>query len=131
MIIRQNILFSLFWLSLLVLFGHVVNLKFSFYYTTWFADVIMHFLGGALIAGLGIFFFTFIFDLKKDDIKSVMILGFLSALSVGALWEVWEVYSGFSVVSIDDFDTIKDLIMDSLGSFFASYVLYKNLKDIK
>lgn len=93
-------------------------LSLSLYWTVIWFDIMMHFLGGALIALITLFF---IYDPKFfnfSDKKPVVI--FFTAISItliiGMGWELWELYMKFADVYADRLDTGLDLIMDTLGA---------------
>ncbi len=87
----------------------------------------MHFLGGALISLITLFFIYdskfFNFSIKKPIIIFSAAIGM--TLIIGLSWELWELYMGFADIFEDRFDTTLDLIMDTLGAI-AAYLYSKD-----
>lgn len=115
-------------LSIILLILNAFALKFHLYFTTWWADNINHFLGGAVFAlvfyNLGLYI-----NYQKDlsRIKSNILI-ILAILIVGVLWEVFEWYFELTFVSDTDYwsDTILDVIMDTIGGILMlKYIITK------
>jgi hypothetical protein len=119
-----------FWPSFFVLVGvallHWIACVYDFYETTWWADTIMHFLGGL---------WTYLFILWVSHTQyGVKLLPYTSArnlliiiLFVGVAWELLELALGFTNVSDPryPFDTPKDLVMDMLGAVVGLFFFKK------
>lgn len=112
-----------FWLSILIAILHYIALELFLYWTVSWFDILMHFLGGFLIAIFTIFILYSYSDfesLKKHRIFLVsLVLG--ATLVIGLGWELWELFVGFTDVIEDLNDTIMDVIMDTVGAFAAIY----------
>lgn len=115
---KRVLLAEIFFIGISVAVLHKMALSLSLYWTVIWFDVMMHYLGGALIALITLFF---IYDSKFfnfSDKKPVVI--FFTAISttliIGMGWELWELYMKFADVYEDRFDTGLDLIMDTLGA---------------
>ena len=121
MIFKKPLLIEIFALAIIVAFFHYLALTFYLYWTVEWFDILMHFLGGALVALLSMFIFytSGYLNFPKEHFLSVfaMILG--SVLLVGLVWELWELFVGFTDVLVDQGDTILDLIMDIIGGIVA------------
>lgn len=87
----------------------------------------MHFLGGALIALITLFFIYdpkfFNFSIRKRIVIFSAAIGM--TLIIGLGWELWELYMGFADLFEDRFDTGLDLVMDTLGAI-SVYLYSKN-----
>lgn len=112
----------------------------DFYYKFWWWDLVLHTSSGFL---LGIAGFVMLFLLNQTDRFPVgmkpsflCIFGVTFAVTLGVLWEIFE----FSVDSIwpavnmqsretGVFDTMKDLIVDTLGAVVVAITGYAYLKN--
>ncbi|GMU73981.1 MAG: hypothetical protein AMXMBFR44_1800 [Candidatus Campbellbacteria bacterium] len=116
---RKNILlYTLPVVSLLLLVLDRVAQDNFFYWTYWWYDIMMHFLGGFLVAGIALWFFVRFFRTEHTKAFHALIVAVLSVLTVGLGWEYFEFFSGSlslqegSVIG----DTALDLVMDTLGA---------------
>jgi len=116
--VNRILLFEIFFIGIVVAVFHKIALSLELYWTVFWFDILMHFLGGALIALIALFFIYdkhfFNFEVKNKFI--IFSIAVTSTLIVGLSWELWELYVGFTDIHLDKFDTILDLIMDFLGS---------------
>jgi hypothetical protein len=111
---------EIFWLSLLISVMHYAALKFFYYWTISWYDILMHLMGGFLIALIAIYILINFFHsaiLEDKKITAILILSFV--LIVGLGWELWELFLGFTDVIADRFDTLIDILMDFIGGYFA------------
>lgn len=108
-------LISLSALYLLHLFGISNHL----YLNIWYYDLIAHFLGGICLA------LSALYILKSP--KHIIWITFV----LGIVWELYEIYfnlTGHPFGSYEyNIDTIKDLILDTLGALSVWYIA-KNKK---
>ena len=117
-------------LSLLVFFIFILNTlaqKFYWYYSIWYFDMIMHFLGG-LWLGL---VFVWLFLVKKavsQNISSLVDLKLitkilLGVLIIGVFWEIFEfIFNNILAgTSFDSLDTISDIFCDLTGGAFVIF----------
>jgi len=88
--------------------------------------MMMHFLGGAWIAVVALWFFYFSGHLKtKIKTSRAIFIAITSAIIIGILWEVYELIIGLTLWPEDSFDTITDVVMDTLGAMFSyMYFIY-------
>jgi len=101
---------------------HFLAQKFHWYFSLWWFDMPMHFLGG-LWLGL---FFIYWFSFKEPSFRYIM--GLLSfVFIIGMFWEFFELYfinyvgqNSFSLL-----DTISDLFFDLSGGLCAMLYLWK------
>ena len=104
--------------SLIVFFFLINSLANYFYwfYSIWWFDMPMHFLGG-FWWGL-----VFVWFYRVEEISPASIFGIiLSVLFVGVLWEIFEFffYNFIAQNSFNILDTISDVCLDLAGAFFA------------
>jgi len=107
-------------------FIFIVNtlaLKFYWYSSIWYLDIIMHFLGGLW---LGIFFIYAYVRSARTNISIPYLLVFV--FFIGLLWEFFElgVYNYIGGNAFDALDTFTDLCFDLVGGWVA-YLLYVRL----
>lgn len=114
---RKQLLHSLLPLSILLSLLNFTALKFHLYWTTWWMDVINHFLGGVIITI--IFFVICLFADADFNPKKYFPKLILFAIAIGVLWEVFEVYFGLTFVDRQGYwqDTTLDMVMDMVGMF--------------
>ena len=128
---RKKLLRPLFFLMLLIFTANSLALAFHWYYSIWWFDMLMHFLGG-LWEGL-----FFIWFFSSPDIGESLRLSpepknftrlitktVLFVLLIGVLWEFFEFFTN-NYIGSDPFnilDTVSDIFFDLAGGTFA--VLY-------
>lgn len=93
------------------------------YFLWWWADIVMHFLGGFFIA-LGILWFVrFEVPISIRHRVPLFFTTLIGVLLVGVAWEVFErVFGAYGAVNYV-FDTTIDLMMDVVGMLVA-YVIF-------
>lgn len=123
-------------LGLVVIFSllHFSALFLHLYWTVWWFDNAMHFLGG-FIGGLIVIWFLFdsgIFYKRVPSLLIPFLLVLLLALIVGVAWEIFEYVNGIAK-STEEYipDTFRDIVFDVLGGAFASLVGFKQIFRIK
>lgn len=92
----------------------------------WFYDIILHFLGGVCVS-LALFCICKLFKINfiLNNIWQIILFTFI----IGFGWELFELI--YDIAGHDfgtrayNIDTVKDLIMDTLGGSLALY-FYKN-----
>jgi uncharacterized membrane protein YjdF len=120
----------------------------SFYYKVPHWDTVLHAFSSAMIGALGFSVVKLLNDSEKVQINLspifVAIFAFSFALAIGALWEVYEFsFDKLLGLNMQKFafadgtprigrdalsDTMKDLIVDSLGALATSITGYISLK---
>lgn len=115
---------TIFFLTI-IFFSNLIGIYFGMY-TTWWFDMLHHFLGGFFVAMLMVHYLA---DAKPSSVikKCLIILGATSF--IGVVWEFAEYLAaqtliellytnfGFHAYFIGDLDdTINDLLMDILGA---------------
>jgi hypothetical protein len=118
---------TIFWTFALVLFfiviAHFWGSSRSWYFTKWWFDVVLHFLGGFWL------FTTFLHisnriktdTLRKQSSLNVFLYGMVFVITIGVLWEVFEYVLGVAMTKGNYlFDTLSDLANDVLGGALAA-----------
>lgn len=109
----RKLLFFQLYTALAIGVLHFLGFRFSLYWLFPWYDVIQHFLGGAFVAIVAIWF------LAEQEKNPRLLLVFGSVLAVGVAWEVFEVIAGIPRESNYVFDTSLDLVMDVVGAVSA------------
>ncbi len=130
---RRPLLVELFFSAVVVAGLHYVALTFSLYWTTDWFDILMHFLGGAVIGlGAAFVFFTSGYLPVTQQIRNfalILLVMIFSVLVVGLAWEVWELFAGFTDRFNELPDTILDIVMDTLGGIAAFYYVKRKINE--
>lgn len=120
----------------------------SFYYHIPHWDTILHTFSGGMLGALGFSFITILNGTEKVPVNlSPIFVGFFAfcfAVTLGAIWEFYEFFAdGILGTNMQKFalengekligrnavmDTMKDLVVDSVGAFVASVIGYISLK---
>jgi uncharacterized membrane protein YjdF len=89
-----------------------------FYWRFWWYDIMMHFTGGILIGGLILWGILRVRpNVSRGNLLLMLVIG---TIIVGIGWEVMEYMGGITQGEAGYvFDTVKDLIMDTLGGLVA------------
>ncbi len=117
-------------LASLVIFISLVNflaLKFHWYYSMWWFDMPMHFLGGMWV-GLFVIWFLAERDLSAKEIGQVILGVFVVAFA----WEVFEFVLNAETVknTFDLRDTVSDLFFGLSGGFTAIFYVFLRIMNI-
>jgi|SRR3989338_307448 len=118
---RKNLLKLL---GSLVFFIFVLSLlanKFHLYYSVWYFDIIMHFLGGVWLGLVAVYLFT------SEALPSHPILKMLFfVLVIGFGWEVFEFlfHNYIAQAPFDIFESSSDIFFDLLGGLCAILYLW-------
>ncbi len=102
---------------------HLLAISFHLYWTFWWYDIILHFLGGVFIGLLSLWlrFFSGYFGTPRIPARTrVFYFVGVSVLTIGIGWEVFERVLGHTW-SVEGYwlDTILDVILDFLGGIVA------------
>lgn len=107
------------------------------FFVMYYIDVIPHFIGGIAcgFAGTSIYRLTGLTTggatVWEKNIELGVNIGF--GLCIGAFWEIYEIVAGYAALEISFgfryyiFSTGKDILMDSLGAWVATYLVYSSL----
>jgi hypothetical protein len=119
-LVTKNLVFILVVSSVLFAMNFLA-IKADLYWTTDWADIISHTLGGMMLGGVIIF----LISLSKAKNNSKLIQVLLFALCVGVAWEFFEVYTGMNALTDPGYwsDTLSDIFFDMFGSYLASVFL--------
>ena len=120
----------------------------SFYYAVPYWDTILHTFSGGMLGTLGFSLITILNGTEKVPVNLspifVVIFAFCFAVTLGTIWEFYEFFAdGILGTNMQKFafengekmlgrnalmDTMKDLIVDSIGAFVAAGIGYISLK---
>lgn len=108
------------------------------YYTLyWWWDIVMHTASGIALgfAGFMMLFILYYEGKIKASPFVISVFSFSFALAMGALWEIFEFFVdntfGTSMQKSGLADTMADLIVDSIGALFTSFLGYIYIKSEK
>ncbi len=90
--------------------------KYHLYYSVWYFDMMMHFLGGLWLGLFAIWFLA----TSDFSIKSVLNIA-IGVLLIGISWEIFEFIflNMYAKISFDLMDTVSDIFFDLSGGFTA------------
>jgi hypothetical protein len=99
-----------------------------YYWTFWWYDIMMHFLGGFVVSGFGLWVFVRVAPRPQVSLWHTILLSIGIGMSIGIGWELFEYFNGMyadqpGIVA----DTAGDLIMDFIGSAVSGLVVYFGL----
>ncbi len=121
---KSTVLYTAFFLALLLAGLHFLAGAFYLYWVYWWYDVLMHFLAG-VVGGFAAYWVLFKSGHFYSDTQVrvwVLILAvFVCVLIAGVAWEVFEYVNGITD-SHEGYrvDVINDLILDSAGGVLAA-----------
>ena len=124
MVNKQKLKIRLALVTFLVYFLNTIATKFYWYYSIWWFDVLMHFLGGVWVTFILFWFFP-VTPLSKNYFPKLI----LGILFVGLGWEVFEIIFNNIIAGItfDLFDTLSDVFFDMLGGVLAVFYFSKRI----
>lgn len=102
---------------------------FYLHWTIWWYDVFLHFLAGICV-GL-VFVMLNIYNNKSSYSHKNLVLGILSVLFVGVVWEIFELKIGqtFLADGVHYYrDTFSDIMADLSGGFVSMVYVSKSKK---
>ncbi|MFZ2832083.1 MAG: hypothetical protein WAZ40_02930 [Minisyncoccia bacterium] len=111
----------------------VVNGFAGYYHWYWiyrWFDMPMHFLGGAWLAGFGIWWQYAKKGIAVPKFSTLLPVCLVYVLSIGLLWEVYEAVIGFMTVGHANAinDTISDLFFDIGGGIVVAFGVKMSLR---
>lgn len=103
-----------------------------YYERYWWWDKMLHALSGLMLGFAGYLFVYIINREKKLKVSLsplfIAMFSFTFALSIGTLWEIYEYiadsFFGFNMQRSGLVDTMRDLIIDAISAFIASFACY-------
>lgn len=108
-------LFGLVVLTILVVSLHLAATRLYLYYTTWWADVVLHFIGGAWMA-IAASTLAKAFN-RELSLNRAIIFTFIAGIG----WEIFE-YE-FDLIAFSDWlDSSIDLAMDLIGAYVVFWI---------
>jgi hypothetical protein len=119
---RRKIFKYLSLFMFIIFFLNFLGAKFYLYYSLWYFDIFMHFLGGLWVA-----FLLFYFFFNKNFYVFVFQI-LLGVLLIGILWEIFEFFVN-EIIATNPFnflDTISDIFCDLAGGVLG-LILYKKI----
>ena len=128
---RSRLLSILAVLVCLIALLHFTAMAFYLYWTLWWYDIILHFLGGAFVGLLALwlrYFSGYAGIADSSRARSALYFVLCATLGIGIGWEVFERLLGLTY-SVEGyvFDTSIDLLMDCLGSLVAFQLCKRTL----
>jgi len=94
------------------------------YYTIWWFDILMHFLGGLWVSLIAVWFYK-AFTRGKSNSRKAYLISVVAILLVGISWEVTEVLFDIAPPGSYVLDTSLDLLMDILGALTGVYIVFR------
>lgn len=118
MIERKKILTQSAIILYFIVFLDILAKIFYWYYTIWWFDILMHFLGGVFI----FFLLSYLFYNKR---KILFLL--VGVLVIGLFWEVFEFIFNNRIggMVFEWGDTLFDLVFDALGGITGFFLVKK------
>jgi len=116
-------------LSILIAGGHLLSLKFFWYWTTWWADTALHFLAGTFIAIVMCYLIISWQEIRGLSFnliatRQAFLLTLIAVIFIGIIWEFFEIYRGLIIMPDDFNDSLADMAMDIIGGI-SGYLFLK------
>jgi hypothetical protein len=124
---RKRLSIPFYSLIILIFVLNSVATKFSWYFSVWYFDMIMHFLGGFWI-GLA---YVYLLSPEDKSISTVFkILLFVIFIGIG--WEVYEIWVNEIIIQnpLNFLDIISDILFDLSGGTLAILYFFKKIMPI-
>jgi len=123
---RNKILLISFFLVLTTGVLHIVGSINHLYWNSFWFDGLMHFLGGASVGILSLWFLfqSGAFEISLPNSREVFFYVIVSTVLIGIGWEVFEFAYGIAVPVGGNYplDTYHDLVFDFLGGIVVSLI---------
>ncbi|MCR4274538.1 MAG: hypothetical protein NUW02_00595 [Candidatus Campbellbacteria bacterium] len=120
-------LFILLFTALLVYFLNEIAQVNFYYWTFWWYDIMMHFLGGFVVSGVGLWAFVRFTPASYTQIQQMLYVALGTGIVIGISWEFFEYLNGMYVAQTNIVtDTAGDLIMDCIGSI-TSWLMVRSM----
>lgn len=113
--VKQKILKYLFLLIFFIFGLNSLALHFHWYYTVWYFDMPMHFLGGFWTGLFGFYFLTYFLQFDFSAKLFWKIIFFVFFIGIG--WEAFEIFVDKTITynSFNILDTTSDIFFDLAG----------------
>ena len=120
---RRSLLYIAFTLALLICFLNYLAIMLYLYWTSFWYDYMMHFLGGVSIAVMAMWLLG-VNERNRKNFWPVLIV----VMAVGVGWEIFEYFIKAVPSPLQSYkvDTTHDLIMDAIGGVVAYFTLTRN-----
>ena len=127
----------LFWeMFVFVLCMGVLNAVALYFFLYWKInefDSLVHFVAGMAVSTtlLWLYFYSPFFNPTKRNMKDFIFVSIFGIIVVGFIWEIFELQSGITSIMDPEyyFDTMLDIIMDTLGALAGC--MYGYFREIK
>ncbi len=102
----------------------------DFYQKFWWWDLALHLISAIGFGLVGVIVLLLLFGKKRNESHPFIfaLLSFCFAVTVGVMWEIYEFgmdqFFGFNMQKSGLFDTMADLIIDSIGGSIAALAGY-------
>ena len=111
-------------LALVIAILHYIANEYALYFHLWWADIIMHFLGGLFIGSGALWWICYEIPIGLRQYVPRFLSAFIIVLLVGIGWEVLEKIFDAHVSINYVLDTILDLFTNMSG-MMAAYIIFK------
>jgi hypothetical protein len=124
---RNILLYALLAVALAVMILDRTAQTHYFYWMYWWYDIMMHFLGGFLVAGIALWVFVRFSKGDARDARRAFYVAIATGIVVGILWEYFEFIFKLPQPGVTNIvaDTTLDLVMDIIGASAVWIVLRK------
>lgn len=118
----------MFWLLLIVGIANWVGTELYLYWSVWWYDIPMHFMGGLWVSLVVAWAYAFRVDINQKKFGSYVWVVIGGTLLVGIVWELYELC--IDATSLADgihyvTDTTSDIIMDIAGGIVGALYTHK------
>ena len=113
-------------LTVVVATMHWLALTNNYYWAIWWYDIMMHFLGGCLVALILLWLDRW----QGTTLITTFVHAFLWIMVVGLAWEIYELSFGLTFVVANGYlsDTMLDLIMNTIGATTVYFIFQRKGK---
>jgi hypothetical protein len=125
---KSKLFMNAFWLLLVVGVANWVGTELYLYWSIWWYDIPMHFMGGLWVALVVAWVYAFRVNINQKKFSSYVWVVIGGTLVVGIAWELYELC--IDATSLADgihyiTDTASDIIMDTAGAIVGALYTYK------
>ncbi len=127
---RKKLIKTLVTLVIFIFVVHVLASKFYWYYSIWYFDMPMHFLGG-FWSGLFIILLLSYKNLLDGKMSGSILKIILGVLLIGISWEIFEFSANSYFVKnlfvANRLDSVSDIFFDLSGGLVAILYYFKSI----
>ena len=129
---KKSLILKICALTFFIFFANFLAMKFYWYFSIWYFDMIMHFIGGFFISLLVYWLYYYsglVKDGKKYSKKFVILLSIIGVLTIGVLWEIFEFNISAFITHTPQviLDTFGDIFFDLSGSMLGTLYFLRRL----